>query len=277
MTMTDDTMPRFSANLGFLFADRPDLERVAAAAAAGFGAVEMHWPYAVPAAEMRAALSRSGITMLGLNTPVGNAAAGEFGLGALPGREADFRQAFDQALSYGAAIGASAVHCMAGVVAPDTADEASRTFVANLRDAADKAAGASMTILIEPINHRDKPGYFLHQVEQAASVIAAVGRGNVKIMFDCYHTQIEQGDLIRRFAAHRELVGHVQVAAVPSRAEPDEGELAYPEILRAFAGLGYDGWIGAEYKPRGRTEDGLDWLAAWSNAPGSGHSREAMA
>jgi hydroxypyruvate isomerase len=276
MTMTDDFMPRFSANLGFLFADRPDLERVAAAAAAGFGAVEMHWPYAVPAAEMRAALTRSGVTMLGLNTPVGDASAGEFGLGALPGREADFQRAFDQALSYGAAIGASAVHCMAGVVAPDAADAALRTFVANLREAADKAASASMSLLIEPINHRDKPGYFLHHIEQAAAVIAAAERRNVKIMFDCYHTQIEQGDLIRRFSAHKDLVGHVQVAAVPSRAEPDEGELAYPEILHALAGLGYDGWIGAEYKPRGRTEDGLGWLAAWSGAPGATPTREVV-
>jgi len=277
MTMTDDPMPRFSANLGFLFSDRPDLERVAAAAASGFGAVEMHWPYAVPAQDMRAALTRSGVAMLGLNTPVGNAAAGEFGLGALPGREADFRQAFDQALSYGAAIGASAVHCMAGVVAPDATEAAMRTFVTNLREAADKAAEAAMTILIEPINHRDKPGYVLHRVEQAASIIEAVGRKNVKIMFDCYHTQIEGGDLIERFAAHRDLVGHVQIAAVPSRAEPDEGEIAYPEVLRAIGRLGYTGWIGAEYKPRGRTEDGLGWLNAWSDAPHASRSQEVVA
>ncbi|KLK92367.1 isomerase [Microvirga vignae] len=257
-------MPRFSANLGFLFSDLPEPERIAAAAAAGFKAVEMHWPYQVPASEMRDALARSKVTMLGLNTPVGNAAAGDFGLGALPGRESEFQQAVDQALSYGSAIGASAVHCMAGIV---PADEfaAERTFIGNLRVAADKAAQAGLAILIEPINHRDKPGYFLHRVEQAASIIEQVGRGNVRIMFDCYHTQIMQGDLTQRLRTYLELIGHVQIAAVPTRAEPDGGEINYLDICRTLDGLGYAGWIGAEYKPRGRTEDGLSWLSAWSD------------
>jgi hydroxypyruvate isomerase len=259
-------MPRFSANLGFLFADRPDLERIGAAAAAGFEAVEMHWPYQVPAAEMRAALARHQVTMLGLNTPVGNAAAGDFGLAALPGRESEFAQAFEQALSYGSAIGATAVHCMAGVAAADDAAAAERTFVANLREAADKAAQASMTILIEPINHRDKPNYFLHHIEQAAAIIGQVGRSNVRIMFDCYHTQIMQGDLTRRLEAYLDVIGHVQIAAVPSRAEPDEGEIDYRDICRTLDRLGYDGWVGAEYKPRGRTEDGLGWLKALADA-----------
>ncbi len=257
-------MSRFSANLGFLFTERPEIERIAAAAAAGFKAVEMHWPYQVPAADMRMALAASHMAMLGLNTPVGNAAAGEFGLGALPGRESDFQQAVDQALSYGAAIGATAVHCMAGTVSPFDFAPAERTFVENLRQAADKAAKESMTILIEPINHRDKPGYFLHHIEQAASIIEKTGRSNVKIMFDCYHTQIMQGDLTRRLETYLGIIGHVQIAAVPSRAEPDEGEINFLEICRALDRFGYDGWIGAEYKPRGRTEDGLGWLAAWS-------------
>ncbi|HEX2555019.1 MAG TPA: TIM barrel protein [Microvirga sp.] len=256
-------MPRFSANLGFLFADRPDIARVEAAAAAGFRAVEMHWPYGTPAAEMRAALQRCDVAMLGLNTVVGR--DGESGLGALPGREAEFRQAVEQAVAYGQAIGATAVHCMAGVVTPDRLDTAERVFVENLRIASDIVGQAGMTVLIEPLNHRDKPDYALFRIEQAASIIGRTGRGNVKIMFDCYHVQIMQGDLIRRFEAHRELVGHVQIAAVPSRAEPDEGELNFPEICRAFERLGYDGWIGAEYKPRGRTEDGLGWLKAWSD------------
>ncbi|MCB5174266.1 hydroxypyruvate isomerase family protein [Microvirga lenta] len=269
-------MHRFSANLGFLFTELSETKRIAAAAAAGFTGVEMHWPYQVPAPEMRSALSRSELTMLGLNTPVGNAAAGDFGLGALPGREGEFQQAVEQALSYGTAIGASSVHCMAGAVAPDDLVRAEQTFVANLKAAADRAAQASMTILIEPINHRDKPGYFLHRIEQAASIIEKVGRSNVKIMFDCYHIQITQGDLIRRLETHLELIGHVQVAAVPSRAEPDEGEVNYPEILRTLERIGYGGWIGAEYKPRGRTEDGLGWLRAWSKAV-SGFSTAASA
>jgi len=257
-------MPRFSANLGFLFTEHSEIDRIAAAAAAGFQAVEMHWPYQVPAAEMRQALSRSQVTMLGLNTPVGNAAAGDFGLGALPGRESEFQQALDQAISYGHAIGASSVHCMAGFVSADDAPAAERTFVANLILAADRAAQAGMTVLIEPINHRDKPGYFLHTIEQAASIIDRVGRRNVKIMFDCYHTQIMQGDLTRRLEEHLGLVGHVQIAAVPSRAEPDEGEIDYRHVCQTLDRLGYDGWIGAEYRPRGRTEDGLGWLSAWT-------------
>jgi hydroxypyruvate isomerase len=263
-------MPRFSANLGFLFADRPDLERVEAAAAAGFRAVEMHWPYAVPASSVRAALARNDLTMLGLNTVVGN--SGEFGLGALAGREEEFRRAVEQALSYGREIGAAALHCMAGVVTPDVLAEAENVFVNNLRLASDMATEAGMTILIEPINHRNIANYALFRVEQAASIIERVGRRNVKIMFDCYHVQIMQGDLIRRFEAHRDLIGHVQIAAVPSRAEPDNGELNYPEICRAFERVGYTGWFGAEYKPRTRTEDGLGWLRAWSE-PGTLETR----
>ncbi len=268
----NEPMPRFSANLGFLFSDLPELERVAAAARAGFKAVEMHWPYQVPALQMRDALQRSQVAMLGLNTPVGNA-AGDFGLGALVGREDEFQQAVNQALSYGAAISAAAVHCMAGVVTADAMMEAERTFIANLTVAADKAAQAGMTILIEPINHRDKPGYFLHHIEQAASIIEKVGRANVRIMFDCYHTQIMQGDLTRRLKEYLDSIGHVQIAAVPSRAEPDEGELNYPDICRTLDHLGYDGWVGAEYKPRGRTEDGLNWLSAWSQDQSSPNSR----
>lgn len=269
-------MPRFSANLGFLFTEHSDIDRIAAAAAAGFRAVEMHWPYQVPAAEMRHALSTSKVTMLGLNTSVGNAAAGDFGLGALPGRESEFLQAFEQAVSYGHAIGATTVHCMSGLVTPDIASAAERTFVANLKLAADKAAQADMTILIEPINHRDKPEYFLHTVEQAAMIIDQVGRRNVKIMFDCYHTQIMQGDLTRRLKQYFDLIGHVQIAAVPSRAEPDEGEIDYRDICWSLDQLGYGGWIGAEYKPRGRTEEGLGWLSTWTQDQPS-NVRGAMA
>jgi hydroxypyruvate isomerase len=272
----DESMPRFSANLGFLFTEHSDIDRISAAAAAGFRAVEMHWPYQVPAAEMRYALRTSQVTMLGLNTPVGNAAAGDFGLGALPGRESEFQQALDQAVSYGNAIGATAVHCLSGLVTADSVSTAECTFVANLKLAADKAARADMTVLIEPINHWDKPGYFLHTIEQAASIIDQVGRGNVKIMFDCYHTQIMQGDLTRRLKQYLDLIGHVQIAAVPSRAEPAEGEIDYRDICRSLDRLGYGGWIGAEYKPRGRTEDGLGWLSAWTSDQSS-DGRGAMA
>jgi hydroxypyruvate isomerase len=258
-------MPRFSANLGFLFADRPYPERVRAAARAGFPAVEMHWPYDVPAGEIAQALRESGVAMLGLNTPRGNAEAGEFGLGAVPGREADFQAAVDASLAYATAIGANALHCMAGVVTGEL-EAAEETFIANLRRAADKAAAAEVTVLIEPINHRDIPNYVLSRIEQAASIIDRVRRSNVRIMFDCYHTQITQGDLSRRLAEYLPLIGHVQIAAVPSRAEPDEGEVHYPALLELLDGEGYAGFVGAEYKPRGRTEDGLGWLARWGGS-----------
>jgi hydroxypyruvate isomerase len=254
-------MPRFSANLGFLFPDRPEIERVAAAASCGFGAVEMHWPYDVPALEMREALASHNLAMLGLNMPVGNAPAGDFGLAALPGRESEFQQALNQALSYGSTIQATAIHCLAGIISPADFPAAERTLIANLQIAADRAGQAGMTILIEPMNHRDRPGYFLHHVEQAAAIIEQTGRRNIRLMFDCYHVQITQGDLIARLRAHLDLIGHVQIAAVPSRAEPDEGEVDYREIFRALDNWGYQGWIGAEYRPRGRTEDGLGWLS----------------
>ena len=259
-------MPRFSANLGFLFSDRPEIERVAAAASCGFKAVEMHWPYHVPALDMRRALAAHDLTMLGLNMPVGNA-AGDFGLGAVPDRESEFERALDQALSYGSTIQATAIHCLAGIVHADDLADAERTFIANLQMAADKAGKAGITVLIEPMNHRDRPGYFLHHVEQAAAIIGRTERRNIKLMFDCYHVQITQGDLTTLLRAHLSLIGHVQVAAVPSRAEPDEGEVNYREIFRTLDSLGYQGWIGAEYRPRGRTEDGLSWLSELSKKP----------
>jgi hydroxypyruvate isomerase len=256
-------MPRFSANLGFLFADRPYPDRVRAAARAGFPAVEMHWPYDVPAQDLAAVIAESGVAMLGLNTRPGNAGAGEFGLGAVPGREAEFQDDVDQCLVYAAAIGATSLHCMAGVLAA-AREAAEATFVENLRAAADKAARADITLLIEPINPRDRPDYALSRIDQAAAILERVGRSNVRIMFDCYHVQITEGDLSRKLSDYLPLIGHVQIAAVPSRAEPDEGEVNYEAVLRHLDAIGYAGHVGAEYKPRGRTEDGLGWLARYS-------------
>jgi hydroxypyruvate isomerase len=251
-------MPRFAANFGYLFTERPLIERFAAAAAAGFKAVEQQLPYDVPAATLKAELDRHGLTQLGINMPMGQ--RGEFGLTAVPGREKDFDVAFRQALQYAVAIGGSAIHCLAGVVSPDRRPAAETTFVANLSRAADAAASRKITLLIEPINHRDRPDYFLSRVEQAADVIEKVGRANVKLQFDCYHVQIMQGDLIRRIEKFLPIIGHVQIAAVPSREEPDGGEVNYPAIFAALDGLGYTGWVAAEYRPRGRTEDGLAWM-----------------
>jgi 2-dehydrotetronate isomerase len=160
-------------------------------------------------------------------------------------------------------LGGSAIHCMAGVVAPEQQAQGERTFIANLRRAADLAAAKGLTVLIEPLNRRDRPGYLLNSPEQAASVIETVGRGNVRLQFDFYHVQIECGDLMMRFERHRAIVGHVQIAAVPSRAEPDEGEVNYPAIFAMLDRVGYAGYIGCEYKPRQRTEDGLGWARNW--------------
>lgn len=254
-------MIRFSANIGFLWSELPMLERIAAAGRAGFTAVEMHWPYDTPAAELAAACRSAGVTVLGLNTPVGNAQAGEFGLGALPGREADFAQAMELSLSYAAALGAPFVHAMAGD-ADAKSPAARRTLVGNLQVAADRAAGQGTGLLLEALNPRDRPGYFYHRVEDAVAILEEVGRPNVKLMFDIYHVGVAQGDVIMRLRRLLPFVGHIQIAAVPSRAEPDEGEIAYDRVLRAVDGLGYDGWIGCEYKPRNGTDAGLGWPSA---------------
>ncbi|MCV0349470.1 MAG: TIM barrel protein [Nitratireductor sp.] len=255
-------MQGFSANLGFLWTELSLPDAVRKARAAGFGAVECHWPYAVPAEELRAVLEETGLPLLGLNTRKGDR-EGDFGLAALPEREEEARAAIDEAVAYAAAVGARAVHVMAGRVAEDEAAEAA--FAANLAHACKAAEPHGITILIEPINHHDVPGYFLSRVEQAAAIIRRVGTSNLKIMFDCYHTQIMQGDLVRRFAAHGDLIGHVQIAAVPSRAEPDEGEICFERLLPAMRAGGYEGFFGAEYKPRAGTDEGLGWARALAN------------
>lgn len=252
-------MPRFSANLGFLFADRPLLARIDAAAACGFSAVEMHYPYDVPAIDVRAALDRHDLVMLAVNARPGDPAAGEVGLAALAGREAEFVATVEQAVAYQAVIGGNAVHCLAGVVPVADRADAIRTYAVNIRRAADIAAAHGLTVLIEPLNRRDTPGYFLARVEQAVDLIAAVGRSNVKLMFDCYHVQIMQGDLITRLETFLPLIGHVQIAGVPARAEPDEGEINYPAIFATLDRVGYAGWVGVEYRPRAATEAGLGW------------------
>ena len=248
-------MPRFAANLAYLFTERPFMERFGAAAAAGFTAVELQFPYDQAPSAVKAELVRHGLTMLGINTP--QTPTG--GLAAVPGREAEFVAMFRQALDYVTAIGGRQIHVMAGTVRPEQRPAAEKVFVANLVRAADAAAEKNITLLIEPINPRDRPDYFVTRAEHAAGVIARVERANVRIQFDFYHAQIVAGDLITRFEKHLPLVAHVQVAAVPSRHEPDEGEINYPAVFAALDRLGYSGFVGAEYKPRGRTEAGLAW------------------
>jgi len=258
-------MLKYSANIGFMWPDRPLLERIAAAGRAGFRAIEMHWPYDVPAKVIAAACRDAGVEVVGLNTVRGR--PGEFGLGALPGREADFAASFAQALDYAEVLGAPFIHAMAGAIDGHDA-AAERTLVANLTAAADQAAAAGVGVLLEALNPRDNPGYFYSTVERAAEIIGKVGRPNIKLMFDCYHVGSGQGDILPRLKALLPVIGHIQIAAVPSRAEPDEGEIAYDRVLAAIDALGYAGWIGCEYKPRGNTDDGLVWFDRLGLSPG---------
>ena len=257
---------RLAANIAYLFTERPLIERFAAAAACGFKAVELQFPYDHAPSAIKAELTKHGLTQLGVNSPPGSG-KDTSGVAAIPGKEAEWDARFKQALDYIVAIGGSAIHCMTGPVPPNDRPAAEKTFVANLTRAADLAKAHNITLLIEPINQRDRPDYFLNRVEHAADIIAKVGRPNVKIQFDFYHVQIVSGDLIKRFEKHQPLVGHVQVAAVPSRHEPDEGEINHPEIFKALDRLGWSGWVACEYRPRARTEDGLVWAKPYGITP----------
>ena len=260
-------MPRFAANLAYMFTERPLIERFGAAAAAGFRAVELQYPYDHAPSDIRAEIARHGLVQLGLNTqprPHG----GEAGLGAVPGREREFDEIFAKALDYAVAIGASAIHTLAGAVAPELRPAAERVFVANYARAADRAAEKNITLLIEPLNPRDRPNYFVNRVEQAADLVDKVGRPNLRMQFDVYHVQIIAGDLITRLTKFLPVIGHVQIAAVPSRAEPDEGEVNYPAILDMIDHSAYAGFVACEYKPRKRTEDGLGWAKPYGIGAG---------
>lgn len=251
-------MPKFSANLGFLWPDRPLLQRIDAAADAGFRAIELHWPYDVPPASVRDACARRGLMLLGLNTHPGNVANGEFGLAALDGRQADFEASLDQAIAYARMAGASSIHVMAGVVSPQDKPKARDTLARNLALASEKAS--DLTLLLEPINQRDRPGYFYSTIGEATSLIEEIGAANIKIMFDVYHVGVSEGDILTRLEKSLDLVGHVQIAAVPDRGEPDDGEVAYAAIFKALDRIGYAGWVGCEYRPRAGTDAGLGWV-----------------
>ena len=248
---------RFSANLGFLYTDRPLLQAVADAAADGFDAVECHFPYDTPPAELRAACTAAGLPLVGLNTRPGN--AGEFGLAALPDRIPEARAAIREAVDYAAEAGAGAVHVMAGLTDGGTAAEAA--YRDNLAFACDAARPAGLKILIEPINRFDIPDYHLHDLAHADGVIAALGAPELGLMFDCYHAGRAGLDVPAELAARRPGLGHVQIAAVPERGAPDPGEVDYPAALAALAASGYPGAVGAEYRPDGPGAGQTRWLA----------------
>jgi hydroxypyruvate isomerase len=253
-------MLRFSANLGFLFTNLPLPDAIRAAAEAGFDAVECHFPYNTAPAEVADALAQTGLPMLALNTAPG-ARDGDFGLAALPGREPEARAEILRAVAYASATGTRAVHVLAGIT---DAPEALAVFADNLAFACDAAAPHGLTILIEPLNTRDVPRYALHHADQAEEIIAALGRDNLRMMFDCYHMQITGGDLLARFTRLRPIIGHVQFASVPARAEPDRGEVDYRWVLAQMAQAGWNSPFGAEYRPStAHMADSLGWLARW--------------
>lgn len=251
-------MALFSANLGFLWSDLPLTEAIRAAKAAGFDAVECHWPYDTPPTEVAAALSEADLHMIGLNTRRGER-PGDRGLAAVPGRREEARGLVDEAIAYAAAIGASAVHVMAGTAA---GAEAHDVFAANLAYAAARADRHGLVILIEPLNRHDAPGYFLRTTEQARDLIATVDAPNLRLMFDCYHVGRTEGDLVTRLHHLLPIIGHIQFAAVPDRGAPDHGEIDYRHVLAEIDGMGWTTPVGAEYRPRGATADTLGWMSS---------------
>ena len=235
-------MTRFSANLGFLYTDRPLPDAIHAAHLAGFDAVECHWPYDTPAADVRAALDATGLKMLGLNTVRGN--PGENGLCALPGREAEAKAAIAQAIDYADTIDAGAIHVMSGFA---EGPEAKAVFEDNLRLAA--CTSTDRTILIEPLNRHDAPGYFLQTTDQARAIIEKLDLPNLRLMFDCYHVGRTEGDVMTRLSDLLPVIGHVQFASVPDRGPPDQGELNYRVIFEHIQTLGWERSLGAEFRP----------------------------
>jgi hydroxypyruvate isomerase len=260
-------MPRFAANLSMMFNEVPFLERFPAAAEAGFRGVEYLFPYDYPAETLAGLLRKHDLENVLFNMPPGNWAAGERGVTCLPGREEEFREGVEQALSYALKLGGTRVHAMAGI-APAGADAAAleNTYIANLKYAAGKFAPHGITLLIEAINTRDMPGFYLNTQAQSYAVMMAVGAPNLKMQMDCYHMQIMEGDLavkLRKYAPH---CGHVQVAGVPERHEPDTGEVRYSYVFDLLDSIGYEGWVGCEYRPAGKTVDGLGWFLGTAHA-----------
>lgn len=257
-------MPRFAANLSMLYPQHEFLDRFAAAAADGFEAVEFLFPYDYSANELKQRLSDNGLVQALFNAPPGDWAAGERGIATLPGREDEFRSGFDRALEYAAVLGNTRVHVMAGLLAAES-DRARHhsVYLQNLAYAADQAGKAGITVLLEPINTRDMPGFFLNRQDQTQAICKEVGATNLKVQFDCYHCQIVEGDLATTLRRDFDRIGHIQIAGVPDRHEPDQGEVNYPYLFELMDHLGYDGWVGCEYRPKGDTSTGLQWLRDW--------------
>jgi len=265
-------MPRFAANLSMLYNEHAFLDRFAAAAADGFSAVEFLFPYAFAAGDIAARLHEHGLQQVLFNGPAGEWERGERGMACLPGREDDFRRGIEKALGYAATLRCPRVHAVAGIAPAGIERAALRaTYTANLAWAAAQAAPHGVDILIEPINTRDIPGFFLNRQDQAHEIVAEIGAPNLKVQMDLYHCQIVEGDLARKLEKYLPggAVGHMQIAGVPERHEPDVGEVNHPYLFEQIDRLGYGGWIGCEYRPRdttpGGTSAGLGWFQPYRN------------
>lgn len=254
---------RFSANISMLFGEYSPLERIDAAARAGFAAVEFLFPYEFAVADIKARLEANGVALNHLNTRPGDT----FGLAAQPGREDEFQRVFDQALDYAVQLGALTIHCMSGVVDPQARERATETFLRNMEKAGRKAEGTGVTPVIEPINRYDRANFFVSRSDEVVELLGLLGRPNVKLLFDFYHIQISEGDLTRRLDRHWDQIGHFQFAGVPLRHEPDESEINLRPLFAEISRRGWQGFLGAEYRPAGRTEDGLGWLRSFSKTP----------
>lgn len=252
-------MPKFAANLSTMFNEVEFLDRFAAAASCGFRAVEYLFPYGHSKDELRSRLAANGLSQVLFNAAPGDWDKGERGIGGLPGREVEFRKAIEMAL------GCPRIHVMAGIVPPDFAPERCReVFADNLRWAAPAAADAGVMLLLEPLNPFDFPGYLVGSPAAARALIDAVGAPNLRLQYDFYHAQMTHGRLVETLIEHRDLIGHVQVSGVPGRHEPDDRqEIDFHFVLAELEALGYDGWVGCEYRPRGNTEAGLAWAASY--------------
>lgn len=260
---------KFCANLNLLFTDLPLLDRFEAAADAGFKGVELLSPYEVPAKAIRERLDGAGLKQVLLNTHAGDRAGGERGMACIPGREAEFRETVRRALDYAATLDGKLIHLMAGVQPKDVPhDTAAALYAVNLAWAAELALAAGVRLAIEAINQRDVPGYFLRTQEQAAALVAAIGADRVGLQFDVYHCQTAQGDVTRRLETLMPLIAHLQVADVPGRHEPGTGEIGWEFLFGRIQALGYDGWIGCEYQPKGDTKAGLSWRQCYGGLRG---------
>ena len=253
-------MPKFCANLTMLFNEQPFLERFAAAAAAGFKAVEFLFPYDFNAKEIRDALTANNLALALHNLPAGDWQAGERGIACHPNRVNEFREGVQKAIEYALALGCPRVNCLAGIAPSRDGFLAHETLVENLGFAAAALQKSGIELLLEPVNTRDIPNFFIHYTKQALEVINQVGSANLKLQFDIYHAQVMEGDLARSIESHFDRIGHIQLADNPGRNEPGTGEINYPFLFSRIDELGYTGWIGCEYKPRAGTQAGLGWL-----------------